>query len=223
MVAASTAMWACSKQPKVEDASMARISNAGQQKVFDAERRVDVAVANLNAAQAGVREAKQFRDIASDELSAAKSQSDAAKNAMELGRQTRDSAMATMAERTRDSADARVRAAQAKEAFANSLVELREKKRDVAKARVSLAEAQRELIKFDVAQSAGTARNLSRNDFVNAELKASQEVQTTEALAKQAEERTNQLRQAWSEAKRNVKGQQYRDVAPPKEPPETSP
>lgn len=202
---------------------MARITAAGRQKVFDAERRVDVAVANLNAAEAGVREAKQFRDITSDELSAAKSQSDAAKNAMELGRQSRDSAMATMAERTHESADTRVRAAQAKAAFADSLVDLREKKRDAAKARLSHAEAHRELMKFEAAQAAGTAKDLSRNDFANAELKASQEVQTAETLAKQAEERTNQRRRAWFEARKNVKGEQYRDIAPPKEPPETAP
>lgn len=223
IVAASTAMWACSRQPKVEDASVARLSNAGRQKVFDAERRVDVAVANLNAAEAGIREAKQFRDIASDELSAAKSQAEAAANAVELGRQTRDSAMATMAEQTHGSADTKLRAAQAKEAFADSLVELREKKRDAAKAHVSLATAQRELAKFDAAQAAGTAKNLSRNDFVNAEMKARQEVETAEAQAKQTEERTNQLRHAWREAKRNVKGPAYPDVAPPKEPPEMRP
>lgn len=223
LVVAAAAIGACSQQPRVEDASMVRISDAGRQKVFDAERRVDVAVANLNAAEAGVREAKQFREIASKELSAAKSQSESAKDAMELGRLSRDSTMASIAERTHGSADTRVRAARAKEAYADSLVELREKKRDAAKAHVSLAEAQRELVKFDAAQAAGAAKDRSRNDFANAEMKASQEVQTAEALAKQAEVRESQRRQAWEEAKRNVKGPEYREVAPPKEPPEANP
>ncbi len=218
LVVATAAMGACNQQPRVEDASMVRISNAERQKVFDAERRVDVANANLNSAEAGVREAKEFRDIASKELSAAKSQSSSAKDAMELGRLTRDSNMASLAERTHESADTRVRAARAKEAYADALVELREKKRDAAKAHVSLAEAQRELIKFDAAQVAGTVKKQSRNDFANAEMKASQEVQTAEALAQQAEEREKQRRQAWDEARRSVKGTQYQDVAPPREP-----
>lgn len=222
LVAASAVLGACSRQPKVEDASMVRISDADRLRVSEAEQRVSLATTNLNATEAGVNEAKQFRDITASELSAAKSEADAAKDAAALGRQTRDPAAATLAERTRVTVDARVRAGRAKEEFADALVELREEKRNAARARVSLAEAERELVKFDAAKGSGTGSNQSRSDFLNAMTKATEEVEKADARVRKQEQRTNQLREAWLSAKGNVKGEMYRDVAPPDEPPTTT-
>jgi len=223
LAVASASLSACNRQPKVDDASMARLREPERRKIADAQHRVDVAAANMNAAEAGVQEAKQFRDITDKEVSAAKDQVDAAEGTKDLGRQTRNPSMATSAERAEESATTRVRAAEAKKAYADALVDYREDKRDLAKARLSLAEAQRERVKFDIASKAGTAGKSAQSDFMKAEEDATADVQKAEAKVKESEARSNQAKDTWTKTKANITGTPYRDTPAPAEPPEVNP
>jgi hypothetical protein len=125
----------------VSDKEVARLPVQDRAQLVTAQRSVDVAKSNLEAARASRDDARQFRRISTSELSAARSRLDAARSSMELGRRTRDDRAVRVAMRDEDAARAQVVAARAKVDYADRVIELREAKIDEADAQLAAARA----------------------------------------------------------------------------------
>jgi hypothetical protein len=229
----------CAKSPhQIEPARTAGASAEERDKIVKAEREVDEARAALTRVKEERAKAERFKNIVVEERSAAESQLEAARQNVELVRGTEEDAMArqypeqpseaeaqdgtdrsTAAADVRDSFQLRLEAARAKEAFATALVDLWEKQEDVAEATVAHRESAVELTRYEVAAEAGTAKDLNRMDFVEAEARAREDVEMKQLQVTHAETRVKDLRTEWEQAREKAMessgGQIISDAPPP--------
>jgi hypothetical protein len=125
----------------VSDKEVARLPVQDRAQLVTAQRSVDIAKSNLEAARASRDDARQFRRISTSELAAARSRLEAARASVELGRRTRDDRAVRSAMIEEDAAKAQVVAVRAKVDYAERLIDLREAKIDEADAQLEAARA----------------------------------------------------------------------------------
>jgi hypothetical protein len=123
-----------------------------QRRIFDAQRRVDVAQENVNAARVAEREAWQFRKVAASEVAAAQAESEAARAALDLGRQTRDQETLDRALRAVRAATDRLTATRQKKEYADRLVDLRAAQLDEQQAEVDATRARVGRVMYEALQ-----------------------------------------------------------------------
>lgn len=157
LAGAALLLGACASSAGVSDREVARLPVGQRTQLVSAQRSVDTAKSNVQAAEAARDDARQFRNIAANEVDAAKQRQKAINSSIELARRTRDDEALRSA--TADEAAGRnqLTVARAKLDYANRLVELREAQIDQAQAQQDVAQADIEVEKMKLVAANGGA------------------------------------------------------------------
>jgi hypothetical protein len=108
------------------EAEVARLPASERSAILAAQQRVDVANANIAAAQAGLDDARQFSSVTQTEVDAARTKLSAAQTSLDLLRQANDRAAIPQAQRAAGAAHKELNAALAKQQYADALVSARQ-------------------------------------------------------------------------------------------------
>src|SRR5688500_7532315 len=73
---------ASSKGAEVKDEQLGALPREDRQALIDQQRSIDVAKANVDAARVAAKQAREFKDLVDNELTAAKADRDAADNSV---------------------------------------------------------------------------------------------------------------------------------------------
>lgn len=201
----------------VSDKEVARLPMQDRAQLVTAQRSVDVAQSNLEAARASRDDARQFRRISTSELSAARSRLDAARASLELGRRTRDDRAVRVAMRDEDDARAQVVAARAKVDYADRVIELREAKIDEADAQLSAARADIDSDKLHLLVRDGVATTADPRRIEANRQEAQDRLAEQRARVAQIAGEAAQLKTSWDDRRgelRTASRGDYGDSAP---------
>jgi hypothetical protein len=200
LAAAVAILGGCAHEPVVvvtTDADVARLPASDRSAIVAAQQRVDVADANVAAAQAGVDDATKFSSVTYTEVDAARTKLSATQSSLDLHRQANDSAAFSHAKRAVDAAEKELSAALAKQRYAGSLVSARRATLDERVAAQQLASVNVQLAKSDALARRGFIPAVDRQVLTDERSNAQVALAQARQRAGEANAEADSLRSTW--------------------------